>query len=40
VTRVAEMGVPDAKYEGAAAVFDQKDLANLTIAIGLINVAR
>ncbi len=37
VTRVAETGVPDADYEDAAAVFDQKALADLTIAIGLIN---
>jgi AhpD family alkylhydroperoxidase len=38
VTRVAETGVPDAEYEAAAAVFDHKQLADLTIAIGLINV--
>jgi AhpD family alkylhydroperoxidase len=37
MTRVAETGVPDAEYEDAAAVFDQKELADLTIAIGLIN---
>jgi len=37
VTRVAETGVPDAEYEAAAAVFDQKQLADLTIAIGLMN---
>src|SRR3954454_25069552 len=37
VTRVAETGVPDAAYEPAAAVFDHKQLADLTIAIGLIN---
>ena len=36
VTRVAETGVPDAEYE-AAAVFDRKQLADLTIAIGLMN---
>ena len=36
VTRIAETGVPDAEYE-AAAVFDQKQLADLTIAIGLMN---
>src|SRR3954466_7350744 len=30
VTRVAETGVPDAEYEAAAAVFDQKQLADLT----------
>ena len=38
VTRVAETGVPDAEYEAAAAVFEQKQLADLTIAIGLMNV--
>jgi alkylhydroperoxidase family enzyme len=37
VTRVADTGVPDAEYEAAAAVFDQKQLADLTIAIGLMN---
>lgn len=37
VTRVSETGVPDADYEAAAAVFDQKQLADLTIAIGMMN---
>lgn len=37
VTRVAETGVPATEYEAAAAVFDQKQLADLTIAIGLMN---
>lgn len=37
VTRIAETGVPDAKYEAAAEVFDRKQLADLTIAIGLMN---
>jgi AhpD family alkylhydroperoxidase len=37
VTRVAETGVPDADYAVAAAAFDQKQLADLTIAIGLMN---
>jgi AhpD family alkylhydroperoxidase len=37
VTLVAETGVPDAEYQAAAAVFDQKQLADLTIAIGLMN---
>ena len=37
VTRVSETGVPDAEYEAAAAVFDRKQLADLTIAIGLMN---
>lgn len=37
VTRVSETGVPDADYAAARAVFDERDLANLTVAIGLIN---
>jgi AhpD family alkylhydroperoxidase len=37
VTRVAETGVPDAEYAAAAAAFDPKQLADLTIAIGLMN---
>jgi len=37
VTRVAETGVPDAAYEAAAAEFDDKELADLTYAIGLMN---
>ena len=37
VTRVAETGVPAAEYEAAAAAFDQRELADLTIAIGLMN---
>ena len=37
VTRVAETGVPDADYEAAAAEFSDKDLADLTYAIGLMN---
>jgi AhpD family alkylhydroperoxidase len=37
VTRVAETGVPDAEYDAAAAAFDRKQLADLTIAIGLMN---
>jgi AhpD family alkylhydroperoxidase len=37
VTRVADTGVPDAEYEDAAAVFDRKQLADLTIAVGLMN---
>src|SRR6202000_2366609 len=38
VTRVAETGVPDADYEAAAAEFTEKELADLTYAISLINV--
>ena len=37
VTRVAETGVPDADYEAAAAEFSDKELAELTYAIGLMN---
>ena len=37
VTRVAETGVPDDACRAAAAVFGQKELADLTIAIGLMN---
>jgi AhpD family alkylhydroperoxidase len=37
VTRVAETGMPGAEYEAVAAVLDQKQLADLTIAIGLMN---
>lgn len=37
VTRVSETHVPDAEFEAASAVFDGKQLTDLTIAIGLIN---
>ena len=37
VTRVAETHVPDADYETAAAEFSDKELADLTYAIGLMN---
>ena len=37
VTRVAETGVPAADYEAAAAEFSDKELADLTYAIGLMN---
>ena len=37
VTRVAETDVPDADYEVAAAEFGDKELADLTYAIGLMN---
>lgn len=37
VTRVAETNVPDAEYESAAAAFEPRQLADLTIAIGLMN---
>ena len=37
VTRVAETAVPDRAYEAARAVFDERELVDLTIAIGLMN---
>jgi AhpD family alkylhydroperoxidase len=37
VTRVAETGVPDADYAAAIAEFNEKELADLTYAIGLMN---
>ena len=37
VTRVAETGVPDASFQAAIAVFSEKELADLTMAVGLIN---
>ena len=37
VTRVSETGVPDADYAAARAVFDEKALTDLTVAIGLMN---
>ena len=37
VTRVADTAVPDADYRDAAAAFSEKELADLTIAIALMN---
>lgn len=37
VTLVAQTGVPDAAYEEARAVFEERELVDLTIAIGLMN---
>lgn len=37
VTRVADTGVPDQAYNAALAVFEQRELVDLTIAIGLMN---
>ena len=37
VTNVAQTGVPDEAYQAAVAVFGEKDLVDLTIAIGLMN---
>ena len=38
VTEAADTGVPDSDYEAARAVFGEKELADLTIAIGLTNI--
>jgi AhpD family alkylhydroperoxidase len=37
VTRVAEAGVPDQAYQAARAVFEERELVDLTIAISLMN---
>lgn len=37
VTRVAETGVPDTDYAAVRKVFDERELVDLTIAIGLMN---
>lgn len=37
VTRIVETGASDADYEAAAAEFGDKELADLTYAIGLMN---
>ncbi|MFM0203654.1 carboxymuconolactone decarboxylase family protein [Paraburkholderia fungorum] len=37
VTRVAQSGVPDEAFQAAIAVFSEKELADLTMAIGLMN---
>ncbi|HVU28797.1 MAG TPA: carboxymuconolactone decarboxylase family protein [Sphingomicrobium sp.] len=37
VTRVADTNVPDSDFEAAAAIFDDKQLADLTLAIGMMN---
>ena len=37
VTRVADTTVPEAEFQAASAVFSEKELADLTIAIGLMN---
>jgi AhpD family alkylhydroperoxidase len=38
VTDIADTRVPDADYESARLVFGEKELTDLTIAIGVINV--
>jgi AhpD family alkylhydroperoxidase len=37
LTRVAETGAPDDVYEATAAEFNDKELADLTVAIGVMN---
>ncbi len=37
VTRVSETGIPDEAFRAARAVFEEKELVDLTIAIGLMN---
>jgi AhpD family alkylhydroperoxidase len=37
VTRLGDWGVPDRAFDAAAAVFGEKQLADLTLAIGLMN---
>jgi AhpD family alkylhydroperoxidase len=37
VTLVAQTGVPDVAYEAARAVFNERELVDLTIAISLMN---
>jgi AhpD family alkylhydroperoxidase len=37
VTRVADTHIPDESYAAAKSVFDDRELADLTIAIGLMN---
>ena len=37
VTRVAETGVPDSDYAAARSVFNERELVDLTLAIGLMN---
>ena len=38
ITRVAHTGIPDSDYDAAAKEFSDKELADLTYAIGLMNV--
>jgi len=37
VTRVAQTGVPEADFQAASAVFSEKELVDLTFAIGVMN---
>ncbi|MET3444693.1 carboxymuconolactone decarboxylase family protein [Ralstonia sp. 1138] len=38
VTLVAQTGVPDSAFEAARAVFTERELVDLTIAVGLMNL--
>lgn len=38
VTRVSTTGVPDGGYRAASAHFDEKELVDPTLAIGMMNV--
>lgn len=37
VTRVAQTGIPDEAFEAVSATFSEKEIVDLTIAIGLMN---
>ena len=37
VTLVAQTGIPDEAYQAVSAVFNEREIVDLTIAIGLIN---
>lgn len=37
VTHVAQTGVPDAAYQAARELFEERELIDLTVAIGLMN---
>ncbi|KCV62504.1 carboxymuconolactone decarboxylase family protein [Bordetella bronchiseptica] len=37
VTQVAQTGVPDQDYQDARSVFGEKELVDLTVAVGLMN---
>jgi len=37
VTRVSDTAIPDAEFQAASTVFPEKELVDLTIAIGLMN---
>ena len=39
VTRVADTTVPDSEFHAASAMFSEKELADLTISIGLMNTS-